>query len=93
MDFTSNPDHALVSIDDSLLQATPFSFKLSRNEEYKIMFHKNGYSNRVFILKPDFQGGWLVMDIFTVYGLIVDGITGAWHDWDYDFVYGVLDKN
>jgi hypothetical protein len=33
-------------------------------------------------LESTFDAGWLILDYFTLYGLIVDAITGAWHSFD-----------
>ena len=91
MEFTSEPPEAIVSIDNKIIKQTPFSYPLTRKDFHSIRFHKDGYEDRIIILGGEFESGWLALDLFC-YGWIVDAITGAWYEWDYDFVHGVLDK-
>ncbi len=92
MEFTSEPSGAMVYIDNEPIQQTPFSFLLKRDGEHTIRFHKENYLDRSFIIRSETESGWVFLDLFIFYGLFVDAATGAWNNWDYNYIHGVLDK-
>ncbi len=55
--------------------------RLDRDENYYVRFSYNGRQVTT-AFEGHFQIGWLILDYMTFYGLLVDGISGAWHSFD-----------
>lgn len=61
---------------------TPLMIQLASNQTYTIEFKRDGYETKAYHLGHRIGKGWFILDCFTIYGLIVDFVTGAWYIMD-----------
>jgi hypothetical protein len=57
------------------------SLRLKRKKDYTLKFAYKG-QEAITVLSSSLEPGWVIADFTTFYGLIVDGLTGAWNSFD-----------
>jgi hypothetical protein len=82
--LNSNPSGALVYANGAeVCSSTPCSVKLKSNQNWNLLFKKNGYKEKTILVSYKIGGLWVVLDIiFGLVPLIVDAATGSWNDLD-----------
>ena len=91
--FTSDPRGAKVYVNGAYMGDTPLRLKLESRHDYTIEFVKDGYKTKAFHLTNHIGAGWVVLDV--ILGLVpvlVDAVTGSWHDLDQKHVNAVLER-
>ena len=80
--FSSNPSDAEVWINGTLRGKTPLMIELQPNEEYEIVFKKEG-REMAYDLNNHVGAGWVVLDILGgIVPVVVDAATGSWYELD-----------
>ena len=80
--FSSNPSDAEVWINGTLRGRTPLMIELQPNEEYEIVFKKEG-REMAYDLNNHVGAGWVVLDILGgIVPVVVDAATGSWYELD-----------
>lgn len=57
------------------------TLRLKRKKDYTLRFRYKGME-ALTVLSSSLEPAWFIIDFLTFYGLIVDGITGAWDSFD-----------
>ncbi len=91
VDIDSKPP-TRVYINGEYAGRTPLDVQLASNQTYTIEFKQDGYETKVYHLGHHIGLGWIFLDCFLFYGLIVDFISGAWYLLDEYNVTVELDK-
>ena len=81
--LSSEPSEAKILLNGHEVGKTPKTVKLNRGEEYYLEFVKEGYEKMGIKLDYSVGAGWIVLDFLAgLVGLIIDGATGNWNDYD-----------
>lgn len=89
----SEPDGAMVFINGEFHGRTPVSLELRPNRPYTIEFRKDGYQTEVRRIKNEIGVGWVILDVVLgVVPVLVDGLTGAWYDFDQKNINALLER-
>ncbi|MDD5686333.1 MAG: PEGA domain-containing protein [Elusimicrobia bacterium] len=82
--FNSEPSGAKIfdASSGAMLGKTPTSLKLTSKKDHSIKIAKDGYEPSMVSINNGMGTSYLVWDILLWggFGLIVDGLTGAWND-------------
>jgi hypothetical protein len=78
VDMDSKPP-TTVYINGEYAGKTPLNVQLASNQTYTIEFKRKGYETKQYRLGNHVGLGWVFLDCFLFYGLIVDFVTGAWY--------------
>jgi len=89
--FTSDPEGAEVLINNEPLGTTPVLLKLHAEKKYVITYRKDGCEDATVQLNTHVQAGYVVLDFFAPFGLIVDLITGEWKEFNEDTPFVTMD--
>jgi hypothetical protein len=80
--FSSTPSEAEVWINGSMRGHTPLTLELQPNEEYTVVFRKDG-REQAYELENHVGAGWVVLDVLGgLIPIIVDAATGDWQELD-----------
>jgi hypothetical protein len=89
----SEPDGAMVFVNGEFHGRTPVRLELRPNRPYTIEFRKEGYEPAVQRIKNEIGVGWVILDVVLgVVPVLVDGLTGAWYDFDQKHVNALLER-
>jgi hypothetical protein len=89
----SEPDGAMVFINGEFHGRTPVKLELRPSRPYTIEFRKEGYETAVRRIKNEIGVGWVILDVVLgVVPVLVDGLTGAWYDFDQKHVNALLER-
>lgn len=89
----SEPDGAMVFINGEFTGRSPVKLELRPNTSYTVEFRKEGYQTEVRRIKNEIGVGWIIMDVFLgVVPVLVDGLTGAWYDFDQKNINALLER-
>lgn len=89
----SEPDGAMVFINGEFHGRTPVKLELRPSRPYTIEFRKEGYETEVRRIKNEIGVGWVILDVVLgVVPVLVDGLTGAWYDFDQKHVNALLER-
>lgn len=89
----SEPDGAMVFVNGEFQGRTPVRLELRPNRPYTIEFRKEGYKSEVHRIKNEIGVGWIVLDVVLgVVPVLVDGLTGAWYDFDQKHINALLER-
>jgi len=91
LDFNSDPEGAEVLINNEPLGTTPVMLQLHANKKYVITFRKDGCEDATVQLDTHVQAGWVILDIFAPFGLIIDLVTGEWKEFNDDTPFVNMD--
>jgi len=79
----SSPPGAEIYVDGSFQGETPATVKLNVKSAHQISVIKAGFVEEKFVLMNEISPTWVIVDgVFLFLPAIVDGITGAWYDFD-----------
>jgi uncharacterized protein YceK len=93
IEFSSEPSGANVVINNNDEGLTPFKVSLKKGNEYVVEISKEGFKKKTYRLSYSINSGWLIMDIISgLIGVIVDGVTGNWYNFDINHYNTVLEK-
>lgn len=89
----SEPDGAMVFINGEFHGRTPVKLELRPSRPYTIEFRKEGYETEVRRIKNEIGVGWVILDVVLgVVPVLVDGLTGAWYDFDQKNIDALLER-
>lgn len=93
IEFTSEPAGANIVINNNEEGLTPLKVSLKKGNEYVVEIIKEGFKKKTYRLSYSINTGWLILDIISgLIGIVVDGITGNWYDFDINHYNTVLEK-
>lgn len=89
----SEPDGAMVFINGEFHGRTPAKLELRPNMPYTVEFRKDGYRTEVRRIKNEIGVGWIILDVVLgVVPVLVDGLTGAWYEFDQRNINALLER-
>jgi hypothetical protein len=89
----SEPDDAMVFVNGEFHGRTPVKLELRPNRPYTVEFRKDGYQTEVRRIKNEIGVGWIILDVVLgVVPVLVDGLTGAWYDFDQRNINALLER-
>jgi hypothetical protein len=89
--FTSDPDGALVLVNGVERGTTPLRLTMASRETYTITFRKQGYKDKIVVIENHAQAGWIILDVLLgLVPVVVDAATGGWYTLDEHNVNGVM---
>lgn len=81
--FESDPEGATVEIDGEQQGKTPTTVELDTDNQYEVVFTKEGYETSQAKIENQLGAHWIVLDVFAFgWPLAIDAITGAWYSLD-----------
>jgi hypothetical protein len=80
VNFTSNPNGAEVVVDGLSLGNTPVMLDLDSTKAHTVVIRNKNGLEKTFVLKRKIGVGWVVLDIFTGFFILIDVISGDWYD-------------
>lgn len=93
IEFTSEPSGANIVINNNVEGLTPLKVSLKKGNEYVVEISKDGFKKKTYRLSYSINSGWLILDIISgLIGIIVDGVTGNWYNFDINHYNTVLEK-
>jgi len=89
----SSPRGAEVWVNGINRGMTPLKLTLRSNENYTIMFKKEGYETVTRNVSCSVSAGWVILDIMSgIVPVIIDAATGSWYRLDQENLDVVLSK-
>jgi hypothetical protein len=89
----SEPEGAMVFVNGEYQGRTPFRLELRPSRPYTVEFRKEGYRSEVRRIKNEIGVGWIILDVVLgVVPVLVDGLTGAWYDFDQKNINALLER-
>jgi hypothetical protein len=80
--FNTNPSQAEVWINGTKRGETPLTLELEPNEEYEVVFRKDG-REQAYMLDNHVGAGWVILDVLGgLIPVIIDAVTGDWQELD-----------
>lgn len=79
INLSSDPSGAKVLVNGQNEGKTPMKLNADKGKDYILEFVKEGFENKTFRLTSSLGVGWLILDLFAPFGIIVDAITGNWN--------------
>ena len=87
----SQPSGADVYVDGNLVGRTPAVIELSTKSHHTVVFRKEGYADRTYLLQTHTGALWVVLDVLTgLIPIIIDIATGDWQELNEDNINVVL---
>lgn len=87
----SDPAGADVYVDGSLMGRTPVVIELSTDRSHRVVFRKEGYADRTYLLQTHTGALWVVLDVLGgLIPVIIDAATGSWQELNTEHVNVVL---
>ena len=87
----SQPSGADVFVDGNLVGRTPAVIELSTKSHHTVVFRKEGYADRTYLLQTHTGALWVVLDVLTgLIPIIIDIATGDWQELNEDNINVVL---
>ena len=88
----SEPAGADVYVDGNLLGRTPAVIELSTKSSHTVVFRKEGYADRTYLLQTHTGALWVVLDVLTgLIPIVIDAVTGDWQELNEDNINVVLE--
>jgi hypothetical protein len=83
--FRTEPVGAQVLINGNPVGTTPYQMELQKKKEYIVTFRLEGYREVTCEIGKKVGAGWVVLDVLGgLVPIVIDAITGDWHNLDKD---------
>jgi len=91
--FDSNPQGADVYINGNRMGKTPMPLNLSNLKPITVVFRKEGFEDKTYIINTKVEGGWVVLDVLGgLIPVIIDACTENWYNLDTSDVKVLLEQ-
>lgn len=91
--INSEPNDTQVFVNGEFQGRTPLNLELRPDMSYTIEFRREGYKTEVRQIQNKIGVGWIVLDvIFGLVPVLVDALTGAWYEFDQQYVNAILER-
>ncbi len=88
----SEPAGADVYVDGNLLGRTPAVIELSTKSSHTVVFRKEGYADRTYLLQTHTGALWVILDVLSgLVPIVIDLVTGDWQELNEDNINVVLE--
>lgn len=83
--FRTDPPGAQVLINGNPVGTTPYQTELQKKKEYIVTFRLEGHREVTCEIGKKVDAGWVVLDFLGgIIPIVIDAITGDWHNLDKD---------
>jgi len=90
--FSSDPNGANIFINGNRMGKTPLPLNLSNKHAVTVVFKKDGYEDKTYIINTKTGTGWVVLDIFGGFiPVIIDAVTENWYNLDATEINTILE--
>jgi hypothetical protein len=89
--FSSSPDGAEVLVNGTPRGTTPMVLQMAKNEDYSVVFRKDGYRDVTNVISRRVSPTYVVLDVLGgLLPVIIDAATGSWYVLSTNAVHGSL---